>query len=78
MLFPPGTSKDLVKGKDLYRKGEDDEPINYFVDIVRRMRRKYGPEVTMYEFIQEPGDTIFVPGNYKREECICLLLPITY
>ena len=53
-----------MKGKGLFLKGEDDEPVNYFVDVLPRLRRKYGPEVTMYEFIQEPGETVFVPGGW--------------
>lgn len=53
-----------MKGKGLFLKGEDDEPVNYFVDVLPRLRRKYGADVTMYEFIQEPGETVFVPGGW--------------
>ena len=64
ILFPPGSAKDMAKGKSLYKKGEDDEPINYFVDILPRMRAQYGQQLTFYEFIQEPGETVFVPGGW--------------
>ena len=53
----------MVLSLDLYRKGEDGEPINYFVDILPRMAKAYDSDVTMYEVIQEPGDTLFVPSR---------------
>lgn len=61
---PQKHQQDVVKGKGLFLKGEDDEPVNYFVDVLPRLRRKYGADVTMYEFIQEPGETVFVPGGW--------------
>jgi histone arginine demethylase JMJD6 len=62
-LLKPGVPKDVAKGKALYKPKEDDEPINFFVDILPRMRAQYDDSITMYEFIQEPGDTVFVPGE---------------
>lgn len=65
ILFPPSTPRDLAKGKALYRKGEDDEPINYFVDILPRLRALRASEgLVFYEFIQEEGETVFVPGGW--------------
>ena len=63
ILFPPGTSKSVAKGLDVIKKGEDDEAINYFVDLVPRIRAKH-PEVQIMEFVQEAGDTVFVPGGW--------------
>eukprot|EP00903_Cladosiphon_okamuranus_P009919 g9416.t1 len=64
VLFPPHVDKNVAKGKDVIREGEDDEPINYFVDLLPRIRRKYRDSIKMYEFIQYPGDTVFVPGGW--------------
>jgi histone arginine demethylase JMJD6 len=75
ILFPPDLQKDFVKGKEMMKKGEDDESINYFVDIFPRMKEKYlsvrnsvsvdsSNELFAYEFIQEAGDTIFVPSGW--------------
>lgn len=63
VLFPPGTSKSVAKGLDVIKKGEDDEAINYFVDLLPRIRAKH-PDITMLEFIQNEGDTVFVPGGW--------------
>ena len=63
VLFPPDTPRSVAKGLDVILKGEDDEAINYFVDILPRIREKYGGSVKIYEFIQEPGETVFVPGE---------------
>lgn len=38
--------------------------INYFVDVLPRIRRKYGDSIKMYEFVQYPGDTVFIPGGW--------------
>lgn len=38
--------------------------INYFVDLLPRIRRKYRDSIKIYEFIQYPGDTVFVPGGW--------------
>ncbi|CAM9982678.1 unnamed protein product [Ectocarpus sp. 8 AP-2014] len=64
VLFPPHVDKNVAKGKDVIRQGEDDEPINYFVDLLPRIRRKHGNSIKIYEFVQYPGDTVFVPGGW--------------
>jgi hypothetical protein len=46
------------------RSGEDDEAINYFVDMLPRIRAKHGHSIKIYEFIQHPGETVFVPGGW--------------
>lgn len=38
--------------------------INYFVDLLPRIRRKYRDSIKIYEFVQYPGDTVFVPGGW--------------
>lgn len=62
VLFPPGTSKTIVKGLDVIKKGEDDEAVNYFVDILPRILKTY--KVQSIEFTQEAGETVFVPGGW--------------
>ncbi len=63
MLFPPQVPKIIAKGLDVLKKGEDDEAINYFVDLLPRIKAKY-PQYPIFEFIQEPGETVFVPGGW--------------
>jgi histone arginine demethylase JMJD6 len=64
VLFPPNTPKDVAKGIDVLLKGEDDESINYFVDLLPRIKAKHGNDIEIFEVIQNPGDTIFVPGGW--------------
>ncbi|CAM9707619.1 unnamed protein product [Scytosiphon promiscuus] len=64
VLFPPHVDKNVAKGKDVIRDDEDDEPINYFVDLLPRIRRKHGDSIKIYEFVQYPGDTVFIPGGW--------------
>ncbi len=64
VLFPPSTSRNIAKGLNVIQKGEDDEAINYFVDMLPRIRAKHGHHVEIYELIQNPGETIFVPGGW--------------
>lgn len=65
VLFPPDVSKHIVKGKNHVRKGEDDEAVNYFMDILPRIKRANSSEtLRCIEFMQYPGDTIFVPGGW--------------
>ena len=64
VLFEPGTSKHVAKGSRLYdARKEDDEAVNYFVDILPRVRAAY-PDARRIECVQEPGETIFVPGGW--------------
>ena len=41
VLFPPEVSKSIAKGTDVLRKGEDDESVNFFVDLMPRLKEKY-------------------------------------
>lgn len=54
----------IAKGLDVINKGEDDEAVNYFVDILPRIKRKWGHVHKIIEFTQMPGDTVFVPGGW--------------
>lgn len=65
VLFPPDVPKAIVKGKGHVRRGEDDEAVNYFMDILPRIKRAHAPEtLRCIELMQYPGDTIFVPGGW--------------
>lgn len=64
VLFPPDAPKSIIKGLDVIRKGEDDESINYFVDLLPRIKQVHGERVHPIELIQYPGDTIFVPSGW--------------
>lgn len=63
VLMPPEVKKRLVKAKDFIRKREDDEAINYFIDQLPRLKEAH-PELDITEFIQYPGETVFVPGGW--------------
>ena len=41
VLFPPDTPKDVVKSKKLFLKSEDDEAVNYFCDLLPRLKEKH-------------------------------------
>lgn len=67
VIFPPHTEKDIAKGKTVIRDGEDDEAINFFIDHLPRLKRiAESPHSTLkiYEFIQHPGDTVYIPGGW--------------
>uniref|UniRef100_K3X3W1 JmjC domain-containing protein n=1 Tax=Globisporangium ultimum (strain ATCC 200006 / CBS 805.95 / DAOM BR144) TaxID=431595 RepID=K3X3W1_GLOUD len=65
VLFPPDVPKHVVKGKHHVRPSEDDEAVNYFMDILPRIKRAHPPEMLRcIELMQYPGDTIFVPGGW--------------
>jgi histone arginine demethylase JMJD6 len=66
---PPAYNHDNPNGSCNLRcffslAGEDDEAINYFVDLLPRIREKHGGSIKIYECIQQPGETIFVPGGW--------------
>ena len=70
-MMPPGQgiTKDLVRGDHLLLKGEDDEAIHYFSNVLPRLKTQEGPNgtnrlPTIIEGVQHPGETIFVPGNW--------------
>jgi hypothetical protein len=76
VLFEPETSKRIAKGKDFVKKGEDDEAAMYFDFILPRLKKAH-PEVRVYEGLQNPGDIIFVPGEWwhgvlNLEDCVAV------
>ena len=54
VLFHPSTPKKWIKEKAYLKKGEDDEPIDYFTNILPRIRAAH-PELKVYDFVQYPG-----------------------
>ena len=65
VLFPPDVPRDIVRPRMWRRPGEDDEPIDYFNTLLPRLLDTR-PDVAArtIEFIQLPGDTVFVPGGW--------------
>ncbi len=63
VLFEPREDRILVKGRKYKKKGEDDEAIHYFDNLLPRLRES-NPGLKVYECIQMPGDIIFVPGQW--------------
>ena len=43
--------------------GEDDEMTNYVLDLLPRIKAAH-PDIPILEFVQEAGDTVFVPGGW--------------
>ncbi len=74
ILFPPGTPEDVAKGTKFMppsRERDDvdllSEGIGWYLEVYPKLRKwimdggnKYG----LQEFIQYPGETIFVPGSW--------------
>jgi histone arginine demethylase JMJD6 len=76
VLMEPQEQKRVVKGRDLIKGGEDDEAIHYFDYILPRIKRAH-PELRIYEGLQNPGEVIFVPGDWwhgvlNREDCVAV------
>lgn len=65
VLYPPHMAKRIVRAKHLVQKKEDDEPLDWFMNLLPRIKEKY-PETLdgMIQFIQMPGETVFVPSNW--------------
>jgi len=69
VLFPPETAKRFAKAKEWQRKsdGEDDEAIDFFNLMLPRAlaaAKKEGVPVRYIDYIQRPGETMFVPGGW--------------
>ncbi|CAK0867597.1 unnamed protein product [Prorocentrum cordatum] len=64
LLLRPSTPKKIAKGKDVMRKGDDDEAINHFLDLLPRKLAQNDPSFQPILCVQHPGDTIFVPGEW--------------
>lgn len=66
VVFNPKTPKSVVKGTKYLNRGDDDEAVSYFSNILPKIRAENTTRegMEMYEFIQYPGETIFVPGGW--------------
>merc|ERR1719253_1550333 len=76
VLFEPNTTKRVAKGKDVIKKGEDDEAAMYFDFILPRIKEA-NPDLRVYEGLQNPGDIIFVPGEWwhgvlNLQDCVAV------
>jgi histone arginine demethylase JMJD6 len=45
-------------------EGEDDEAIMYLRSIFPKIKKKYGDLVQEIIFLQNPGETVFIPGGW--------------
>lgn len=65
VLFPPHVPKSVVKGRDLVRDDEDDEPIHYFMYILPRIKRKAAAAC----FCSTGTTSVPVNSDYKDFAC---------
>mmetsp|Transcript_13502 Transcript_13502/g.31767 ORF Transcript_13502/g.31767 Transcript_13502/m.31767 type:complete len:431 (-) Transcript_13502:16-1308(-) len=61
LVFPPGTPRHIAKATSVMKSDDDNEAINHFLDLLPRLREK---GVRPVEFVQYPGDTVFIPGGW--------------
>lgn len=64
VMFPFNLPKWIVNGKNVQRRDEDSEAIDYFWHHLQRIKQREGPIEGMIECVQHPGETIFVPGGW--------------
>jgi len=64
VLFPNEIPKEVVKGKKYLDRGEEYEAITYFAKILPKIKQNEGKYLKPIEFIQYPGETVFVPGGW--------------
>jgi len=64
LLYPPDIPRNIAKGKEVMKKGEDDEAVMYMKEIFPRLKEKYGDYLKEMWFIQKPGELVFVPGGW--------------
>jgi len=64
LLLPPDIPRVIAKGKEVMRKGDDDEAIMYMKEIFPKLKEKYGNYLKEMWFIQRPGELVFVPGGW--------------
>lgn len=61
VLLRPEVPRSVAKGKKVMQKDDDDEAVNCFIDLLPRLRDQ---GVETIEFVQYPGETVFVPGYW--------------
>lgn len=65
VLFPERIPKFIAKGKAFRGPKYEDEAINYFTEVLPKIIESEGRErLGIIEFIQGPGETVFVPGAW--------------
>ena len=64
LLLPPNTPKPIARGKEVMKKGQDDEAIMYMKEIFPKLKEKYGDNLNEMWFIQRPGELVFIPGGW--------------
>mmetsp|Transcript_31501 Transcript_31501/g.84027 ORF Transcript_31501/g.84027 Transcript_31501/m.84027 type:complete len:433 (-) Transcript_31501:69-1367(-) len=63
VLMHPKTHPRVAKAKHVMQKGDDDEAVNYFLDLLPRLREKER-DLEIIEFVQHAGETVFLPGGW--------------
>lgn len=61
VLLDPGVPRAVAKARHVMNKDDDDEAVNVFVDLLPRLRKE---GVKTVEFVQYPGETVFLPGGW--------------
>jgi len=61
-VFPPDTPKDVVKGGQGYNAGG----ISWFKNVYPKTQLPDWPTHKPIEFIQGPGETVFIPGGWHH------------
>mmetsp|Transcript_57384 Transcript_57384/g.134565 ORF Transcript_57384/g.134565 Transcript_57384/m.134565 type:complete len:425 (-) Transcript_57384:11-1285(-) len=61
LVFPPNTPRSIAKASSVMKAEDDNEAINHFLDLLPRLRAQ---GVKAVEFVQYPGDTVFIPGGW--------------
>jgi histone arginine demethylase JMJD6 len=62
VLFPPQTPRHLIGASGSAYSAEG---ISWFHDVLPGIQQKHdGEHVVMYDFVQEAGETVFVPGGW--------------
>lgn len=65
ILFPNEIPKWIANGRQFRKEGEDSEAIDYFANVLPRLKSSEGRQNLRYiECVQRPGETIFVPGGW--------------
>lgn len=72
VLFPNELPKSLVKGKEFSKECSGDEAVYYFTEVLPKIIEKEGREnLKIIEYIQGPGETIYVPGGWWHAVLNC-------
>jgi len=63
VILRPEVLRSVAKAKKVMEKDDDDEAVNMFIDLLPRLREQ-DQSLETFEFVQYPGDTVFLPGNW--------------